>query len=191
MAKDDQEEAFEKLLAADLQRVMEFLKYAEAKNGALVTLSSAWTLAIIGLLATEKPIAVAYRTPLKQCLVFIVLAGLCSLISFYPRMRLPRFLGGRRAGPHPPNLLYFGDLKKLTPKEVEQQLRDRYFPEEGHAATQPYLHDLSVQIAVNSQIVCRKMQLFTAAVILVGLAVLVPLILHYCPYLSAKVSQWL
>jgi hypothetical protein len=44
--EDRRLEAFEKILASDLQRAIDFLKYADAKNGALLTFASAW-LAIV------------------------------------------------------------------------------------------------------------------------------------------------
>lgn len=50
MAKNDQQEAYEKHLTATLARVIDFVKFAEAKNAALLTFSSAWTLATINIL---------------------------------------------------------------------------------------------------------------------------------------------
>ena len=50
MAKNDQQEAFEKLLSSVLGRVVDFLRFAEAKNAALLTFSSAWILASTTLL---------------------------------------------------------------------------------------------------------------------------------------------
>jgi hypothetical protein len=41
MPRDDQEEAFDKLLSAHLARTQDFVKFAEAKNAALLTFSSA------------------------------------------------------------------------------------------------------------------------------------------------------
>jgi hypothetical protein len=176
MAKNDQEEAFEKILSGSLQRVIEFLKYAEAKNGALLTLASVWALAVINILATEKPIPPHYRAALSLSLPFIIVAGMVAILSFVPRMHLVRFLGGRRAGPHPPNLLYFGDLRKLTVAEVERQFRERYFPTDERATTDAYVRDISVQIGVNSQIVRRKLVYFSVGLGFMALAVVVPLI---------------
>jgi hypothetical protein len=107
MAKDDQEEAFDKILTSNLQRVLDFLKYAEAKNGALLTIASAWALAVVALLTRDKPIPDNYRLALALALPFIIGAVLAALWSFAPRTRLSRFLGGRRAGPHQSNLLFF------------------------------------------------------------------------------------
>lgn len=176
MSKDDQEEAFERILSASLQRVIEFLKYAEAKNGALLTLASVWGLAVINVLVTEKPISPHYKAALSLSLPFIIGAGMIAILSFVPRMHLARFLGGRRAGPHLPNLLYFGDVRKLTVAEVERQFQERYFPTNERAMTDSYLRDISVQIGVNSQIVRRKLVYFSIGLWFMALAVVVPLI---------------
>jgi hypothetical protein len=176
MAKDDQEEAFDKILTGNLQRVLDFLKYAEAKNGALLTIASAWALAVVALLTRDKPIPDNYRLALVLALPFITGAVLAALWSFAPRTSLSRFLGGRRAGPHQPNLLYFGDMARLTAGRMEKDLRASYYPEEGHAATQSYTRDLCVQLAVNSQIVRRKLRFFTVGLAFLALGVVVPLI---------------
>ena len=159
-----------------LQRVIEFLKYAEAKNGALLTLASVWGLAIINLLITEKPIPPRYAAALSISLPFIIVAGMVAILSFVPRMHLSRFLGGRRAGPHPPNLLYFGDLRKLTVAEVEWKFRERYYPTEESITTDAYVRDISVQIGVNSQIVRRKLVYFSVALGFMALAIVLPLL---------------
>ncbi|WP_439360539.1 hypothetical protein [Bradyrhizobium sp. DASA03007] len=44
--KDDQEDAFEKTLSTQLNRNIDFLKFAETKNAALLTFSSAWIMAL-------------------------------------------------------------------------------------------------------------------------------------------------
>lgn len=189
MAKNDQEEAFERTLSANLQRIVEFLKYAETKNGALLTLASVWGLAIINVISSEKQIVAEYKTALSASLSFIFIAGMIAMASFAPRVHLPRFLGGRRAGPHLPNLLYFGDLRKLTLKELEEQLEARYRPTEEHTTTTNYLHDLAVQIGVNSQIVRRKLLYFSWALAFMALAVIVPLGRLAWP-LIGRMVQW-
>lgn len=42
MVKNDQQEAFEKILTSNLMRAIDFVKFAEAKNAALLTFNSAW-----------------------------------------------------------------------------------------------------------------------------------------------------
>jgi len=40
---------YEKLLTANLQRAVDFVKFAETKNAALLALSSAWVVAALNL----------------------------------------------------------------------------------------------------------------------------------------------
>jgi hypothetical protein len=89
-------EAYEKLLIANLQRALDFLKFAEAKNAALLALSSAWFVATINLESSTKPIPGA----LAVSVVFAIFCSLCSALlaslSFLPRLHLPGFLGGEK-----------------------------------------------------------------------------------------------
>jgi hypothetical protein len=81
------------------------------------------------------------------------------MVSLLPRLHLPPFLGGKRAGPHPPNFLYFGDISALPVKTLEENLPARYLAL-GPGYRDEYIHDLTVQLSVNSEIVMRKMHLF-------------------------------
>jgi Family of unknown function (DUF5706) len=164
-----QDDAIVALLLASLQRTIDFLKYAEAKNGALLTFSSAWVLAILNIVLNDKPIKGLLLYEYTVIPPFI-LAGLAALISFFPRMHLPGFLGGRRAGPHPKNLLYFGDVGLMTVSEFQNAVRDNYYPQDARGVTDAYIRDLTVQIAVNSQITNRKLRLFQIGLWLVMIA---------------------
>jgi hypothetical protein len=53
--KDDQEEAFEKILSTQLGGTIDFVKFAETKNAALLTFSSAWIIGTINLLTGPNP----------------------------------------------------------------------------------------------------------------------------------------
>ena len=57
------------------------------------------------------------------------LRGGTSRSIFLPKLKLSWFLGGTRAGPHPKNLLFFGDIASVTVQTLEQQLPARYYPE--------------------------------------------------------------
>lgn len=80
MAKNDQEEQFEKIMTANLARIVDFLKFAETKNAALLTFCSAWILAILGALASQKS------------LPEFLTAGLRLSLPFFPRVRGSRLL---------------------------------------------------------------------------------------------------
>jgi hypothetical protein len=107
-------EAYEKILSANLQRAIDFVKFAETKNAALLALSSAWVLAAINLESSGKAIPGLLAVSVVLTLFLSLCAAIIGMLSFIPRLHLPGFLGGKKAGPHPRNLLYFGDISGLT-----------------------------------------------------------------------------
>ena len=169
----DAQDAYVQILTANLQRTLDFLKFAEAKNAALLALASAWTGATLNLEFGGKLLSGGFAVSIPIALLCALCAGLLTMVSFLPRLHLPSFLGGKRAGPHPPNLIYFGDISALSIKTLKKEMPARYLSGgEGHR--EEYVHDLTVQISVNSEITMRKMQLFNLGMkfILLGAIVL-------------------
>jgi hypothetical protein len=169
-------QTLEAVLLAVLQRTIDFLKYSEAKNGALMTFSSAWILALIGFFLNDKSLRYGFRMSICISAGIFLGSSMLAVASFLPRTDLPWFLGGKRSGPHPKNLLYFGDVASMTASEFEDGLRTRYLPEENESVRREYLHDLAVQVSVNSQITVRKLRLFRLGVLLAALATAVMLL---------------
>jgi hypothetical protein len=165
-------EAYEKILVSNLQRALDFLKFAEAKNAALLAIASAWVVAIINLECSDKKIPGCLSVSILIALVLSLAAGFLAMLSFMPKLNLPSFLGGHRAGPHPKNLLYYGDIASLPIKTLEQDLQDRYLPN-AKGFKDEYIHDLVVQLSVNSDITLRKMRLFRWGMGLILVAALV------------------
>ena len=170
--------AYEKILTANLQRAIDFVKFGEAKNAALLALSSAWVVATINLEFSGRQIPDTWAVNIVLTLLFSLFAALLAMASFLPKLHLPWFLGGKKAGPHPKNLLFFGDISSLTIKTLETDLQARYFPKADVPADE-YIHDLVVQIGVNSQIAHRKMRFFCFGIwfiVFAALALLLPVI---------------
>src|SRR5258707_9958962 len=126
MSADNGAEVFEKIMSANLQRAIDFLKYAEAKNGVLLTFGSAWILAIIGLLSNEKSLPVGIGAVLAISLPFFIAAAILAMLSFFPQMNWALFVRRRRAAQHPKNPLFFGDIASMTFSEFERSVRERY-----------------------------------------------------------------
>ena len=159
-------EVYEKLLVANLQRAIDFLKFAEAKNAALLGLSSAWILATIGFECSGRALPGAFRFAIPVALILALAAAILTAVSFFPKLKLPWFLGGKKSGPHPRNLLFFGDIASMSAKTFEHEIHARYYPDKDQHRDE-YLHDLSVQVHVNSSIALRKMNIFKWAIGLV------------------------
>ena len=182
MTTKDKNEAYEKILIANLQRTNDFLKFAEAKNAALLAIASGWIIAIINLLCSDKIISDCFKCSIVIALFLSILAALFAMFSFLPRLNLPAFLGGKRAGPHSKNLLYYGDIASLPIKTLQKDIQLRYMPT-SNGFTKDYINDLIVQLSVNSEITMRKMCIFRAGMwlmLLSGmtllLSVLIPII---------------
>lgn len=173
-----QQEAFEKLLAANLARTIDFVRFSETKNAALLTFSSAWILTSINILNGNSTLAVDWKAALNVALPLFIVAALISILSFFPRTNLSSF---HRNPERAKALLYFGDAASFSPESYRDRLKERYMPPANRCANQNYLDDLSVQINVNSSIAVRKFAFFKCAAIvaLMGIAaLLVPAILH-------------
>ena len=168
------QDAYVQMLTANLQRALDFLKFAEAKNAALLALASAWIGATLNFEYSGKALPIGFTICIPIALLCALCAGILAMVSLLPCLHLPSFLGGKRAGPHPPNLLYFGDISTLPIKTLEQDMPARYLST-GQAYRDEYIHDLTVQLSVNSEITMRKMRLFNWGMrfILVGGVVLV------------------
>jgi hypothetical protein len=172
----DPGESYEKILTANLQRAIDFLRFAEAKNAAVLVLASGWAIAGINLEGNGHTMPGHFPFFVPLAVLFSFCTVVLAIWSFLPRLHLPSFLGGKRAGPHLPNLLYFGDISALTVKSLEAEMRSRYFPDETTLRSE-YTHDLTVQISVNSTIAMRKMLLFRVGIgffLLAAASLLIP-----------------
>lgn len=163
MAKNDQQEAFEKVLSANLARMTDWLKYAEAKNGALLAFVSAWTVAIANIIVRDPgpPVAIAEVIPVAACL--FITAGLILLLSFVPRISLSRFFRRSGADTRPINYIFYGDIADQPITEFFAKITNRYLPAADESATEAYLRDLAVQIHVVGTIARSKFRMFKLA----------------------------
>lgn len=159
MAKNDQQESYEKALAANHGRMMDLVKFAEAKNAALLTFCSVWMGSIIGILRSTDEPPMGFRTAFMVALPLLAVAAVVTLTSFLPR--LLHHLHPERK--ETSNLLYFGDIASLGIEDFGPAARQRYYPAEGQSVTEEYLDDLAVQAAVQARIANRKFNTFNAA----------------------------
>jgi hypothetical protein len=171
MAKDDQQEAYEKLLCSSLSRVIDFVKFAEAKNAAMLTFSSAWIIASVSLLfGPSRLTSDSWQMAFSIALPCFIISGIISIFSLIPRISLSSFYKDpeRRKA-----LLYFGDAAEYSADKFANIIKERYFPLENHSATTFYLDDLAIQINVNSVIAARKFRRFYCGATITILALLV------------------
>lgn len=157
LAKNDQQEAFERLLTTTLSRTIDFLKFAEAKNAALLTFSSAWLLALLSHADFFSSLSRLDIICDHACKTMFFLSALAALWAFLPRRKLPKFFRDPIA---PASLIYFGDAARFDVASYVDRVKQSYFPSDEQSCTQTYLDDLAVQIAVNSRIANDKFSKF-------------------------------
>lgn len=144
--------------------MIDFVKFAEAKNAALLTFCSVWIGSIITMLRTGGPLPMGYDTALPVALPMLMVSAVITLASFLPR-DLRRFF--KPADREDKNLLFFGDIAKLRIETYAERVRDRYQPSDCTAYTERYIDDLIVQIAVQSRIAAAKFKAFNIAGLIV------------------------
>ncbi|MBN2825111.1 MAG: hypothetical protein JXQ76_07310, partial [Campylobacterales bacterium] len=121
--------------------VNDLLKFAEAKNGAIVTLNG---VVVFGIVQTNiETIALQIYTVM---VVFLLLASIIiSLLSFIPKLNSPYINLGT---PTPEdNLIYFGDIAKYTPAQYYTKIKET-LPTIDETLEMYYIH----QIVINSKI---------------------------------------
>src|SRR5262245_26331648 len=109
-----------------LDRVIDWLKYEEAKNVALVTLNGVGAGFIVTWLSTPQRLEYV----LKGCLAFLLMSILVGLLSFYPALRITEAVHTRMArrrrmrfepNGRKPNVLFFAEIAGA---EVTEYLDD-------------------------------------------------------------------
>lgn len=159
----EQEAAIDKVMTATLSRNIDWIKFAEAKNAALLTFSSAWILAgaAIGVKSVEVVLPVM-RHAMIWATPFFVIAAILSIASFIPRLTLADFY--LRKPDITTNYLFFGDLKRLNLRSAYSFISKKYvFETEEKLLSQDYFDDLAAQIVVIANIADMKFQIFKYA----------------------------
>jgi hypothetical protein len=173
----DQEAAYERLLNANLSRAVDWVKYGDAKNAALLAFASVWLAGIGNLLlsAQEKstPGVIAFLLFCSEVLFMVgALHAIAALLSttnprsvlLSPRKSVRHLLASARPEPEKPNLLFFGDIRHLEPDLFEAQVSRRYHSNGAQLITGAYVTDVCSQTVVTARIAQRKFDSFDRGV---------------------------
>jgi hypothetical protein len=167
--KINQNEAYEKILSTTLSRVIDFVKFAEAKNAALLTFSSAWLLGIINVTINNTTVHNSSWQWLGPIAIFCFTLSSCvAIFSFLPK-KLTDF---HRDPEREKSLIYFGDVSSFDPAIYRERVKSRYMPDNDGLYPESYLEDLAIQISVNSSVAERKFRFFNSGAIIASLGVL-------------------
>jgi hypothetical protein len=158
----------EERLERVLSRVIDWLKYEEAKNGALVTLDAVGAGLIAQWLSSASNLSAALSPWLKGSLVALLLSLTTSLVSFYPVLRggrLHRSAARRRSRLSTPNSssLFFAEIAGTEPAVYLNQLRAAVGdPSNGT----PLELDYASEIVHNAEITLMKLRVFQVALVI-------------------------
>lgn len=158
------------LLQFIFSNVNDWLKFGEAKNGAIFTFDSALMVAMLSAYPLDKlrPLSSYVHVCLTLALLFLVASAFFSLLSFLPKLSIP--VSSDETIRADDNILYFGHLKNYTPDGLLVRL-------EIDSGNQTKLQrDFAVQIVTNSQIAWRKYRHFSISAWLLLGALLSPLL---------------
>lgn len=143
--------------------VNDWLKYAETKNGILLSLNGA---GILGIFSMLKDVPEPFKSVLLWCLIPALCCSLfVSLISFLPitdRLFKKKYdLSDTKL--ENTNLFFYGDIRKLSVEVYLAFFYQSYQKDEPEVYVKPEL-DLANQILNNSEITYKKLVLFKISV---------------------------
>ncbi len=144
--------------------INDWLKFAEAKNAAIIAFNGATLFGILQIIANKKLtdlLIVHYF--LWAFIILEILGILIALFSFLPELKIP-LLGSkkRKLDPKKDNLLFFGHIVKFKPEEYLRALYASIGLEKKEGFEKLELH-FANQIIVNSKISLRKYHFFRIA----------------------------
>jgi hypothetical protein len=156
----------EQKLIYSFSLVNDWLKFAEAKNAVLVTLSGAAVFGLLGYTSSAQNLSLIWKIGIFAGIALQVIACLISLASFLPKIKRSKILGAGKESclTNNDNLLFYGDLCKYTSKKLVDAIARLYFEDENYPKSQYKAHlDIADQIIINSKIAVSKFRLFKIA----------------------------
>ncbi|MFJ6034459.1 Pycsar system effector family protein [Bacillus toyonensis] len=169
----------EERLLQILDRVNDWLKFAEAKNLGVLAFSGATITAIMSFLGSSFKIHQEWKIGFFVGIGFLSVACLVAVWSFIPKVRW-------KAGEYGPvsnedNLFFYGDLCKYKPEILVQNIVEFYYVDQVTNPLGRVHKDIASQIIINSQITMDKFKnfKFAAWLVLAGLVsiIIVPAII--------------
>lgn len=174
MAADPKRDVEVRLLDM-LARVIDWLKFAEAKNTAAVGLSSTGLGVIVTFLVAGPPVPEIAGAGLALGAVILMVSLLLAVGSFLPSIDLEKHLLGAHDEPSPAdNLQFYGHLARYEPGGLARAIARHYYALEGEsAAPSKFALDVAGQIVTNARITVRKLTLFKYSLLLFAGGVLI------------------
>ena len=163
----------QKKLELSLSLVIDWLKFAEAKNATLIAANGAAIFGALSLFESNFPSNIMYVIYIYQALLFLFLSAAFCLISFIPQVYVP-WLASKEIPKEKNNLLAYADIANYDP---ELYLETMYKQEKVNLEEiSPFEKNLSELIVLYSRIALRKFSLFNLGVWCLLSAIVTPII---------------
>jgi len=148
-----------------LTTVNEWLKFAEAKNGALLVADIAILFGVFRLLNEST----GPKVFIYLAIFLVIVSTISSLVSFIPQLKVSSFIPKKRTEKEA-SLIFYGHIAKYEPQSYIKAL----YAESGAepAAIASIEVDYAQQIITNSRIALRKYLCFNVGLWLTVLALL-------------------
>lgn len=162
-----------KELEAVYKSVFEWLKFAEAKNGALVGVTGVFCVNLVKYIFDYKVYenfwVSAYLLPL---LLFASSSMIMALLSFVPQTKIG-WIWGRLTSSNRNNVLFFGEIRNLSPEQYLEQFLSALGQEKRDFSQ--FERDYANQIVVNSTICYKKYNFFRLGIWLLLCGIITPI----------------
>lgn len=152
-----------------LTTVNEWLKFAEAKNGALLVADIAILFGVFSLLNESS----GQRVLIHLAIPLVIVSTTSSLVSFLPQLKVFSFTSKKRTGKKA-SLIFYGHIAEYEPQSYVEALHAESGAEP--AAIVSIEVDYAQQIIINSRIAVRKYLCFKVGLWLTVLALLLLLV---------------
>lgn len=156
-----------------LAQANDWLRFAEAKNGALVVFDSAILLATMQLASEHAAGHILLKLYLASLGGLLGTSLAIALFSFLPRTTIPLLSAGERPSPRD-NLIFFGAAKKYTAQDYAAEISTRYGL--GEPTDAQWEQDVAEQVVTNARIAMWKYTCFKVALWGAILAILTPVL---------------
>jgi TM2 domain-containing membrane protein YozV len=151
------------------ENVNNWLKFAEAKNGAIIALNSAFIFGLLRLLQSSNTENLYKEMYIKMIIFLLLVSLIMALLSFIPKLKYPYIKFDKISKKD--NLLYFIDIAKYTDNEYYEKITTITEKSSNEKLDKYYIQ----QIIINSQITYIKYKQFEIAVWFTLSAILTPL----------------
>ncbi|MED4990111.1 hypothetical protein ETC01_00705 [Geobacillus sp. NFOSA3] len=156
----------QKILTDLYSDIREWLKFAEAKNAALLTFDSACLFTLLRYQDVVFPKKDGYANLFFTISLIIILISIIILmISFLPKRFKKGLKNNEHSHPFSKNLLYYGDIVKYSPQRFLASIFHKYNID-NFDKNNKYFNDLCTQIISLSRISVRKYRMFKCSLVL-------------------------